>query len=33
VHDHHVVAPGQQLQRDAPADEHGAAEDKDPHNR
>jgi hypothetical protein len=31
VHDHHVVAPGQQLQRDPPADEQGAAEDQDPH--
>ena len=31
VHDHHVVAPGQQLQRDPPADEQGAAEDKDAH--
>ncbi len=31
VHDHHIVAPGQQLQRDPPADEHGAAEDEDPH--
>jgi len=31
VHDHHVVAPGQQVQRDPPADEQRAAEDKDPH--
>jgi len=31
VYDHHVVAPGQQLARDPPADEQGAAEDEDPH--
>ena len=31
VHDHHVVAPGQQLRRDPPADEQSAAEDEDPH--